>query len=127
MRRNRPESFRLKPEATRIEEARVGSADPAPLRHFFRHMAHIQIVHRGGAIYDVTVEDEGSSTTHEVTVWPSDVARYLPGALPEELLQASFAFLLEREPKEAILRRFELPVIERYFPDYPAQIRRSLE
>ncbi len=90
-------------------------------------MAHIQVAHRGGAIYDVTVEDERGSTTHEVTVWPSDVARYAPGALPEDLLQASFAFLLEREPKEAILRRFELPVIERYFPDYPAQIRRSLE
>jgi hypothetical protein len=90
-------------------------------------MTHVQVAHRGGAIYDVTVEDERSSTTHEVTVWPSDLARYAPGALPEELLQASFAFLLEREPKEAILRRFELPVIERYFPDYPAQIRRALE
>ena len=88
-------------------------------------MAHIQVAHRGGAIYDVTVDDEQGSTTHEVTVWPSDVARYAPGALPEDLLRASFAFLLEREPKEAILRRFELPVIERYFPDYPVQIRRS--
>ena len=89
-------------------------------------MAHIQVAHRAGAIYDVTVEDERSATTHEVTVWPSDVARYAPGARPEELLQASFAFLLEREPKEAILRRFELPVIERYFPDYPRRIAQML-
>ena len=33
------------------------------------------------------------------------------------------AFLLEREPKESILGSFELPVIERYFPDYPTAIR----
>ena len=30
--------------------------------------------------------------------------------------------LLEREPKEAILRKFELPVIERYFPEYVGRI-----
>ena len=82
-------------------------------------MPTIHVTHRTGAIYDVTVEDSRGSTAHEVTVWPSDVARYAPDATPEELLKASFAFLLEREPKESILRRFELPVIERYFPEYP--------
>ena len=89
-------------------------------------MAHIQVAHRDGAVYDVTVADARGSTTHQVTVWPSDVARYAPGALPEELVQASFAFLLEREPKEAILARFELPIIERYFPDYPVRIAEML-
>ena len=82
-------------------------------------MATIRVTHRSGSIYDVTVEEGPSSTHHEVTVWPSDVERYAPGADAEALVEASFAFLLEREPKEAILRRFELPVIERYFPDYP--------
>ena len=43
-------------------------------------------------------------------MWPSDLARYAPDATPEELLDASFRFLLEREPKEAILGRFELPI-----------------
>ena len=85
-------------------------------------MASIHVTHRSGAIYDVTVEDEGRSTNHEVTVWPSDMARYAPDATPEALIEASFAFLLEREPPEAILRRFELPVIERYFPDYRGRI-----
>ena len=81
-------------------------------------MATISITHQGGSTYRVTVEDSGSVSSHEVTVWPSDVERYAPGATPEQLLQASFEFLLEREPKEAILKRFELPVIERYFPEY---------
>jgi hypothetical protein len=85
-------------------------------------MPTIRVTHRTGAIYDVTVDDGRGTTAHEVTVWPSDVARYAPDATPEELLDASFRFLLEREPKEAILGRFELPIIERYFPDYPAWI-----
>ena len=81
-------------------------------------MATISITHQGGPTYHVAVDESGTATSHVVTVWPSDVERYAPGATPEELLEASFAFLLEREPKEAILSRFELPVIERYFPDY---------
>jgi hypothetical protein len=85
-------------------------------------MSTIHVVHRTGSTYDVTVADGRGATHHEVTVWPSDVERYAPGATPEELLEASFEFLLQREPKESILRRFELPVIERYFPEYPASI-----
>ncbi len=53
-----------------------------------------------------------------------DVARYAPGATPERLLEVSFEFLLEREPASAILSRFALPVIERYFPEYPREISR---
>jgi hypothetical protein len=83
-------------------------------------MPTIEVTHRSGSVYDVRVEDGRGATTHEVTVWPSDIARYAPDVAPEELLEASFEFLLEREPKESILRRFELPVIERYFSDYPA-------
>ena len=81
-------------------------------------MARIDITHRTGGLYDVVVDDGRGTTRHEVTVWPSDVARYAPEATPEALLEPSFVFLLEREPKEAILRKFELPVIERYFPEY---------
>jgi hypothetical protein len=73
----------------------------------------------GANAYTVTVEETGGSTSHVVTVWPSDMERYAPGATPEELLEAAFEFLLEREPKESILGRFELPVIERYFPEFP--------
>jgi hypothetical protein len=85
-------------------------------------MPEISVVHRDGAVYDVTVNDGRGTTTHAVTVWPSDVEHYAPGAREEELLEASFRFLLEREPKEAILRQFELTVIERYFPEYPRVI-----
>ena len=90
-------------------------------------MSNIRVAHRSGGIYDVTVEDGRDTTVHEVTVWPSDVARYAPGATPEELIEASFRFLLEREPKESILSRFELPIIERYFPDFAARVAAMIE
>ena len=86
-------------------------------------MASLSIEHRGGSVYHVTVRDAGSQTSHDVTVWPSDVERYAPGSTPEALLEASFAFLLEREPKEAILSRFEVTDIERYFPEYTRAMR----
>ena len=44
----------------------------------------------------------------------------------EDLIQSSFEFLLEREPKESILRKFDLPVIARYFPEYERAIRKRL-
>lgn len=87
----------------------------------------IRVTHRAGPIYDVTVEDGSGSSSHEVAVWPSDLQRYAPEAAPEDLIEASFRFLLEREPKESILRKFELPVIERYFPDYAARIAHMID
>jgi hypothetical protein len=77
----------------------------------------------GGPKYRVTVHDGGSKTVHEVHVSPRDLDRYGGGAPAEQLLKASFEFLLGRESKESILRSFDLAEIERYFPDYPRQLR----
>ena len=44
----------------------------------------------------------------------------------DRLVHETFAFLLEREPRSSILARFDLPVVERYFPEYPAEMRRRL-
>lgn len=41
---------------------------------------------------------------------------------PEELVRKSFEFLLEREGPESILRRFSLPIISQYFPEYETAI-----
>ena len=86
-------------------------------------MATITAAHITGSTYRVTVDEGGDRTTHEVTVTPQHIERYAPGTTPERLLEASFEFLLEREPKEAIMARFDLPVIERYFPEYARTIR----
>jgi hypothetical protein len=74
----------------------------------------------------VTIRD-GSETRHRVRVSLPDLARLAPGASdPVDLVEASFAFLLERESKESILREFDLTVIGRYFPDYEREVGHRL-
>jgi len=69
--------------------------------------------------------DGSRPTEHEVGVSYADLERLAPGATePHDIVRRSFAFLLRREPRESILRRFELPLIGRYFPEYEASIKR---
>ena len=78
--------------------------------------------------FDVQVRDGAITISHTVTLPPD-----LPGALgwgegrDVELIEASFQFLLEREPATSILRRFSLEVIGDYFPDYTAAMTRRAE
>jgi hypothetical protein len=73
---------------------------------------------------EVKIESEGRTLSeHTVEVTRSDLKRYLPDSPVEDLVKRSFDFLLEREPPQSILRRFALPDIERYFPEYPRVIR----
>ena len=76
---------------------------------------------------DVVVGSDAGATRHRVNVTQVELERLAPGHYdPVELVAASFAFLLEREPRESILRSFELPLIERYFPGYEEQIRAQM-
>jgi hypothetical protein len=75
----------------------------------------------------VTVSERGSELRHRVTVHKTDYERLAGGkASAEELVTESFRFLLEREPKESILRSFDLTVIGRYFPEYEREIVKRL-
>jgi len=78
-------------------------------------------------VFTVEVRTGGGVTTHEVTVpdgYPATIG--CAGVPVGALVAASFDFLLEREPSSSILRRFRLPVIADYFPEYPAHITRYL-
>lgn len=70
----------------------------------------------------VVVRDEGSSTHHEVTASAADLDRLGSGRSPEAFVRACFGFLLEREPKESILRAFDVGVIATYFPEFERKI-----
>jgi hypothetical protein len=73
----------------------------------------------------VDVADDSSTTSHRVSVAAADLERLDPGAAdPADLVHRSFEFLLGHEPKESILRTFDLTVIGRYFPDWEQRIRR---
>jgi hypothetical protein len=85
----------------------------------------------GSWVCGVRVDDGGDWTAHEVTVPPAAVSRLIPdgdadGDAVEGLVRETFVFLLEREPKESILHRFEIDVVSRYFPEYEGEIRRRL-
>jgi hypothetical protein len=64
------------------------------------------------------ISDATGTTHHLVQVSRKDFDRWRRGRSAEELVRDSFTFLLEREPKDSILKEFDLSVIERYFPDY---------
>lgn len=75
----------------------------------------------------VTVGDDAAATRHDVEVSAETLAGLAPDATePEELVRASFEFLLAREGRESILRAFELAAIGRYFPDWERKIRAAL-
>ena len=75
---------------------------------------------------EVVVGTDPARTQHTVLVPHDALGRLAPDAVPDRLVRASFDFLLEREPRSSILRRFELLEIARYFPEYPDEIRRRL-
>jgi hypothetical protein len=89
-------------------------------------MADIRVQPAGNNTFTVRVAEGGSETEHRVTVTPTDLERLGKGyGSPEEFLRACFEFLLAREPKESILREFDVTVISRYFPEFESEIRRT--
>ncbi len=89
-------------------------------------MADIRVTHLGDDEYSIEVQHRAGSSRHEVNVTLAALDRFGGGAGAARLLEESFRFLLEHEPKEAILRRFEISEIARYFPEYPVEIRKRL-
>lgn len=85
-------------------------------------MASITVSKTDGKAFEVTVKDR-STTAHTVTLTPEYYRKLTNGKVSEEtLIEKSFEFLLQRESNTSILSRFELPVINRYFPEYEKTI-----
>ncbi|RIA56857.1 hypothetical protein [Dichotomicrobium thermohalophilum] len=77
--------------------------------------------------FDVTVAEDASETRHHVTMAREDFARLSRGdTTPDQIIEAAFQFLLDREPKESILARFDVSVISRYFPEFERELSRYL-
>lgn len=83
---------------------------------------------RRGAGYrcEVRVGDDPAATRHEVAFDRTELQELAPQATPEDLVRAAFDYLLEHEPRESILRVFELDVIGRYFPGWQEAVRERL-
>jgi hypothetical protein len=73
--------------------------------------------------FAVVIREGDTETRHQVTMSQALHRRLTGGAqAPERLLEAAFRFLLDREPKESILGRFDLTVIARYFPEFEREL-----
>jgi hypothetical protein len=77
--------------------------------------------------FAVKVRGAKSGTSHVVSV-PDGFHSSLgiTGVTDEELVRASFVFLLDREPASSVLPAFSLDVISRYFPEYATELRHYL-
>lgn len=71
----------------------------------------------------VTLRDDAGEARFEVTMRQADMAHYLgQDCPPARCVEAAFAFLLDREPRQAILQRFDLSVIPTYFPEFAEKL-----
>jgi hypothetical protein len=73
-------------------------------------------------IFDVRVREGKSETRHRVTLSQKSRLRLGKDATAERIVEAAFRFLLDREPKEAILASFDVDLIESYFPEFEARL-----
>lgn len=89
--------------------------------------AQIQVSRIRDDAFLVTVVEGTTRSKHTVTLKDSDYARLSGGRIDAETLIAkSFDFLLEHEPKESILPRFDLLEIARYFPSFERDLKQRL-
>jgi hypothetical protein len=87
----------------------------------------IEVEKVGAEEFHVRVADSKSERSYGVTLKKPDYDRIAGGKVePAELVRRSFEFLLENEPKESILARFDLPIIGHYFPQYEREMQRRL-
>ena len=82
---------------------------------------------RNPLAFEVIIWDGRGETRHQVTMAEQTVERLTAGKYtPEHCLEAAFRFLLDREPKESILRHFDVAVISGYFPEFEQELPRYL-
>ena len=77
--------------------------------------------------FEVVVREGEGETRHHVTMSREICEQLTAGKhTPERCLEAAFRFLLDREPKESILKRFDVEIIGRYFPEFERELPRYL-
>ena len=68
------------------------------------------------------------TTQHEITVTDIVHKELTRGQVTkEELLDFSLKFLLDREPNTLILSKFDINIISQYFPEYEAELLKTLD
>jgi len=88
----------------------------------------IEVTKKDQEEFRIKLEERGTSKEYVVTLGDSYYQDLTQGKITkEELIEKSFTFLLEREPKESILSKFDLKIIRSYFPEFDEEIRRAIK
>jgi len=85
----------------------------------------IEVKRKSEQEFVVTIKEGSTGTEHAVTLDDEYYQHLTDGEMTrEKLIKMAFEFLLKREPKESILSRFNLRIINNYFPEFEKEIRR---
>jgi hypothetical protein len=87
-------------------------------------MAKIEVIqvddNSAGYVFEVKIDEYKYKVTFTDEYYKKITGEKIS---PEELIKKSFEFLLEREGPQSILPEFDLPTIQKYFPDYESKIK----
>ena len=84
----------------------------------------VTVTQDGDGKFRIDISGTSRTTSHTVRATPATARDLGWSGSVADLVGESFEFLLEREPQTSILREFDLEVIGRYFPEYPAEMQR---
>ena len=73
--------------------------------------------------YHITLlEDDTNLGEYVMTMTSDEYHGYGGTEDPDDVVRATFRFLLDREDPEMILERFSISVIEKHFPEYSEKL-----
>jgi len=86
----------------------------------------IEVKNKSEQEFLVTIKERDSKTEHTVILDDGYYQKLTNKKITKEkLIKKSFEFLLEREPKESILSKFNLKIIKNYFPVFEEKLRKQ--
>ena len=76
--------------------------------------------------FNVTLEEPNGPSFYKVSMDRDFLTRIGATFHPEKVVEKSFEFLLEREPKEKILQEFDIVSISHYYPEFIKELEKKL-
>ncbi len=76
--------------------------------------------------FDVTLNDASGPSFYKVRMDKDFLTRFGADYKPEKVVEKSFEFLLEKEPKEAILAEFDIVEISHYYPEFVKELGKRM-
>lgn len=76
--------------------------------------------------FTVTLNSPAGPSFYKVSMDKDFLLRLGKTSHPEKVVEKSFEFLLEKEPKESILSEFDITEISNYYPEFLKDLEKRL-